>query len=30
MGREMEIKALTENLQTVLDFVDGFLEREIR
>ena len=26
MGREMEIKALTENLQTVLDFVDDFLE----
>lgn len=26
MGKEMEIKALAENLQTVLDFVDGFLE----
>ena len=26
MVNEMEIKALTENLQTVLDFVDDFLE----
>ena len=26
MTNEMEIKALTENMQTVLDFVDGFLE----
>ena len=26
MANEMEIKALTANLQTVLDFVDGFLE----
>ncbi len=26
MTNEMEIKALTEKMQTVLDFVDGFLE----
>ena len=26
MTNEMEIKALTENMQTVLDYVDGFLE----
>lgn len=26
MTNEIEIKALTENIQTVLDFVDGFLE----